>query len=116
MLKKFRYAFNPRGVRRSIHLRRFRDPIQHEKYYAFLKHRAQARYRGEPYRLTWAQWQRLWPHRLWQRRGRGAHSVRLTQIDATLGWSVQNCRIRSHHAHMREVNQARRQHTETTEA
>lgn len=109
MSDRFRYAPTPRSSRRSIHLRRFRNPIQHDKYYGYLKHRAQARYRGEPYHLTWAQWQRFWTDHQWQRRGRGAHSVRLTQIDATLGWSVQNCRIRSHHAHMREVNQARRE-------
>ena len=32
------------------------DVYQRERYYAFLKHRSQARYRGEDYTLTWEDW------------------------------------------------------------
>jgi hypothetical protein len=92
-----------------MHLRRFQDPIQHEKYYAFLKHRAQARFRKELYRLTWAQWQRLWPNTLWSQRGRGPHSLRLIQSDPLKGWSVKNCEIVPHGAHMSKITRARSQ-------
>ena len=116
MSKRFRYAYQPRSTRRSVHLRHHQDPTEHEKYYAFLKHRAQARYRGEPYDLTWAQWQRLWPQKLWNRRGRAPHSVRLTQIDPTQGWCEQNCVVRQHSAHMREINRRRRDTRTTAES
>jgi hypothetical protein len=109
MTHTFKYARTPTSTRRSIHLRRFKDPVQHDKFYAFLKHKAQARFRGELYQLTWAQWQRLWPVELWSRRGRGPQSLRLTQRNPQLGWNVKNCAIVPHGAHMSKLNQARNQ-------
>jgi len=107
MTSQFKYARTPRTTRRSVHLRRFKDPVQHEKFYAFLKHRAQARFRKESYRLTWAQWQRLWPQELWNRRGRGPHSLRLTQRNPQLGWTFKNCEIVPHGDHMSKITRAR---------
>ena len=104
---RFRYANNPRTGRRSIHLRRFQDPVLHEKFYAFLKHKAQARFRGEPYRLTWEDWCDLWTDRLWPRRGRGPHSLRLTLRDPAQGWSRVNCEIVPHATHMSRITRER---------
>lgn len=103
----YKYARNTISKRRCLHLRRFQDPVQHEKYYAYLKHRCQARYRGERYQLTWTQWQRLWPQELWHRRGRGPRSLRLTQKNSKLGWSLRNCEVVEHSTHMSKINQAR---------
>jgi len=107
MSERFRYAPNPRTQRRSIHLRQHQDPTQHEKYYAFLKHRAQARFRGEPYALTWEDWCELWSHTQWPRRGRGPRSLRLTRRDVTQGWSRINCEIVPHADHMSRINRAK---------
>lgn len=107
METQFKYARNPISKRRCLHLRRFRDPVLHEKYYAFLKHKAQARFRQEPHRLSWAQWQLLWPNTVWNRRGRGPKSLRLRQRNPKLGWSLKNCEVVEHSAHMSEINLAR---------
>jgi hypothetical protein len=107
MENKFKYARTPIGTRRSVHLRRFKDPVIHEKYYAFIKHRCQARFRQERHRLSWSQWQLLWPAELWSRRGRGPRNLRLRQINPKLGWSLKNCAVVEHGTHMSEINLAR---------
>ena len=107
MSERFRYARTPIGTRRSVHLRRFKDPVQHDKYYAFLKHQSQARYRQEPYALTWAQWQRVWPAELWHRRGRAPHSLRLIRVNPNKSWHEKNCAVVQHDTHMSLITLAR---------
>jgi hypothetical protein len=107
MTLNFKYARTPRSTRRSIHLRRFQDPTLHDLYYGFLKHRAQARYRQEPYALTWAQWQRVWPAALWCRRGRAPHSLRLIRVNPKKGWHEKNCAVVQHDTHMSLITLAR---------
>jgi hypothetical protein len=107
MNNPFKYARTPISNRRSIHLRRFQDPIQHDLYYGFLKHRAQARFRKELYALTWAQWQRIWTPTLWAKRGRGPRSLRLVQLNPLKGWSFKNCAVVEHATHMSEITLAR---------
>jgi hypothetical protein len=107
MENTFKYARTPRSTRRSMHLRRFKDPIEHDKYYGFLKHRAQAAHRQEPHSLSWRQWQTLWPHTLWNRRGRGPRSLRLAQKNPKLGWSLKNCEVVEHGTHMSKITLAR---------
>lgn len=103
--KRFKYASNAhtsKGVQPQQWLTG-PDPITHDKYYAFLKHKAQAKYRGETYLLTWQDWQRLWPNRLWAQRGRGPKKLSLTMRDPRLGWCVKNLQIRTRSDHMRWV-------------
>jgi len=107
MENTFKYARNTTSTRRSIHLRRFQDPFKHELWYSFLKHRAQARFRGETYRLTWQNWQQIWTPALWAKRGRKPHSLRLTQKNSKLGWSFKNCEVVEHSSHMKKINLAR---------
>ncbi len=107
MENRFKYAPTPSGTRRCVHLRKFQDPIQHDKYYGYLKHRAQAAHRQEPHSLSWRQWQTLWPHSLWKKRGRGPRSLRLAQKNSKLGWSLKNCEVVEHSSHMRKINLAR---------
>jgi hypothetical protein len=68
-------------------------PVRHDKYYAWLKHRSQANYRKEPYTLTWDQWETLWTDDLFLRRGKGPDSVCLTQLDRSIGWTIDNVEI-----------------------
>lgn len=107
MENKFKYARTPLGTRRSTHLRRFQDPVQHDKYYAYIKHKAQASHRQESHRLSWSQWQLLWPAALWSRRGRKPKSLRLVRKDLNKGWSLKNCEVTEHGAHMSKTNLAR---------
>jgi hypothetical protein len=69
------------------------DPYRRNKYYAYLKHRSQARYRGESYSLTWPEWETLWRDDLWDQRGKGSESLCLAQCDVTKGWHVNNVEI-----------------------
>ena len=69
------------------------DVVQNDKYYAWLKHRGQARYRGEEHSLTWEEWQSLWPNDKWFCRGRGKHDLCLMQIDRDGGWHYNNVEV-----------------------
>lgn len=69
------------------------DVVEHDKYYAYLKHKAQAKFRGEYHDLTWEQWQELWPTDLFLKRGRGVDDLCLSQIDPELGWTRNNLEV-----------------------
>jgi len=69
------------------------DPIEHDKYYAWLKHKAQAKFRQEDHSLTWKEWQSLWPTELWLGRGRGKHDLCLMQVDREGGWHIHNVEV-----------------------
>jgi len=99
---EFKYALNntrtspAKGPGRTINPDKWikgPDRICHDKYYAWLKHRSQATYRKEDYELTWDQWESLWPHELFLRRGKGPDSVCLVQLDRSVGWNIDNVEI-----------------------
>ena len=46
------------------------DPHRREKYYAFLKHRAQCNFRNEDYELTFNDWETYWTDENYSQRGR----------------------------------------------
>jgi hypothetical protein len=69
------------------------DYLDHEKYYAWLKHRSQAYYRGEEHEITWPYWQSLWPNDVWYQRGKRKEDLCLTRIDPEKPWSDLNCEI-----------------------
>lgn len=69
------------------------DPLTREKYYAWLKHRAQAKYRKEPYHLTWDDWQTLWSDEDFKRRGRKPKDLCLVKTDLDLGWCISNVQV-----------------------
>lgn len=83
------------------------DPITHDKYYAYMKHKAQAKYRGEDYSLTWEQWDQLWPTELFVRRGRKSHDLVLMQTDTDLGWHQTNVSVVERIEHLRRGNEYR---------
>ena len=66
------------------------DLADHDKYYGWLQHRSQAKFRKESYDLTFEQWLSIWPANTFYERGRGADSLCLVQIDRELGWNIDN--------------------------
>lgn len=76
------------------------DPDLRNKYYAYLKHRSQARWRGEDYSLTWEDWHELWTDELWEQRGRGRDSMILTRECFAAGWHKENCTIQPRTVHL----------------
>lgn len=69
------------------------DAIKHEKYYAWLKHRSQAQYRGEAHDLTFEEWESIWTDELFLQRGRHTDAKCLVMIDNTIGWCLSNVEI-----------------------
>ncbi len=69
------------------------DPLTHEKYYAWLKHKSQAKYRREPHELTVEQWLEIWPDEKFLYRGKQPDNWVLTRIDTDGAWSVDNVEI-----------------------
>ena len=69
-------------------------PYRRDKYYAWLKHRSQAKYRKEAYDLTWEQFEMLWfIEEDWNNRGKQATNICMSMIDSNLGWTVSNIEI-----------------------
>jgi len=67
------------------------DPLRHEKYYAYLKHKSQAQYRNEEYKLTWAEWEAIWiDDDVWFSRGRGRNDICLAKLDRSKPWEWDN--------------------------
>lgn len=77
------------------------EPMQHDKYYAWLKHRAQANHRNEAHELTWDQWQGLWPDNLFVQRGRQRNSLSLSRVDYEGAWSIDNCEVIVRYEHLK---------------
>lgn len=70
------------------------DPLTHEKFYAWHKHRAQANYRQEKYQLTLEQWLEIWrDDEKFLNRGKKTDNWVLTRIDTDGAWSVDNVEI-----------------------
>jgi len=76
------------------------DVLRHEQHIAYMRHKAQATWRGEAYELTLNQWYDLWQPDLWARRGRSSHCVILTRHDETLPWSMTNCKFMTRKDHL----------------
>lgn len=79
------------------------DRLTHDKHYGWLKHKAQANYRGEEYSLTWEEWESLWTNELWLQRGRTAESLCLQQIDNECGWHATNVEIVTRIEHFAQI-------------
>lgn len=83
-------------------------PIQHDKYYAWLKHRSQAHFRNEAHELTWEDWQQLWPNDLFEQRGRKKTDLCLARIDQEGSWSIENCAVVERSTHLQRNSEFRK--------
>lgn len=60
----------------------------------FLRSRCQAKYRKEPWELTWEEFQCFWqPDQRYLRIGRSTNSLVLTRVDSRKPWNTKNCVI-----------------------
>lgn len=87
------------------------DPLRREKYYAYLKHKAQAWYRDELYLITWEEWEHMWPDDVWFKRGRKITDLCLTRLDFEGAWSTDNvviCTRARHFEIKKQLNAAKR--------
>lgn len=83
------------------------DPLRREIYYAWLKHKSQAQYRGETYNLTWKEWEHMWSNGVWEKRGRKINDLCLTRLDFDGAWCMSNviiCTRQEHFKIKRQLN------------
>lgn len=66
---------------------------ENDRRYAWMKHRAQARFRGEAYELDLEDWIELWPKDAWMQRGRRKHDLTLYRVDHSEPWNEWNVQI-----------------------
>lgn len=78
-------------VRRRPQRRRSgKDPFLVSLRLGWCRSTCQARFRGESWQLTWAQWQQFWPPAAWAQRGRYAGNLCLTRRDPDKPWDSDN--------------------------
>ena len=82
------------------------DPVRHDQYNAFLKQRAQARFRSEPWCLSFEEFETLW-NDCWHQRGRSSQDLCMSRRDYDGAWSVTNCRIMTRGEHVRLSGQVK---------
>lgn len=75
------------------------DPVRHEQFTCWHRHRAQAIYRREPYELTFEDFATLWGDK-WQRRGRGINDYCLSRQDPTKPWNITNTKVITRQEHL----------------
>jgi hypothetical protein len=86
-----RIAKNPQGPRPHT-WKSGPDPVRHHQYHCWLRARAQANYRREPWQLTYHDWVTIWGDN-WHRRGRSGESLQASRIDVDQPWSLVNMRL-----------------------
>lgn len=74
------------------------DPRRHEMFKAYGKARAQANFRGEPWLITFEDYERVWADQ-WERRGRTRDTLCLSRIDYDLGWEPSNIEVITRREH-----------------
>jgi len=72
-------------------LRKYPDQLTHEQHFTWRIHKNQAKYRKEPYELTFAQYKEFWDHgHRWINRGRLKNNIRMVRIDKEKAWKFDN--------------------------
>ena len=79
------------------------DTYKHNMYTPWMRHRAQANFRGEEHDLSFDEFFELWDGQ-WEYRGRHADGLCMTRIDPELAWSKDNCELRIRKEHLAEQN------------
>lgn len=82
--------------------------LDRERYYAWLKHKAQCNFRGELHELTWEDWQELWPEELFLKRGRSQNSLVLSRINVHDSWRIDNVSVTTKGEHLKRNGEFRR--------
>lgn len=80
---------------------------KHDMYLPWLRAKAQAKFRGEGWTLTFEEYFDLWNGN-WEHRGRGAEDLCMSRKDPDDAWSKDNSFIISRIEHLASQNKARR--------
>ena len=84
------------------------DPLAHAQYRSFSQQRNQARWRGEPWNLTFQQYQTVWGDQ-WHRKGRDSDQLCMTRINELGEWGIHNVMLMTRADHNRRESRLRQQ-------
>lgn len=76
------------------------DPKLHSMLIPYLRHKAQAKFRNEPFEVTFEEWSKLWWN-MWEQRGRKPHEFCMTREDEDGAWTLKNILIISREDHFK---------------
>lgn len=74
-------------------MRKYQEPLKYKKFIDFLKSRAQANFRKEPWELSEQQFFRIWSDERYLRKGRGSIDLCMTRIDPDDSWREGNIAV-----------------------
>lgn len=99
---------NIKGLKRRLGECLYMDPVRHEQHWAWMRKKAQAIYRNEPWELTIEQFFQLWDDsKQWDNRGRHPGSSAMFMIDTDLGWTIDNVEICDRSKRLRQIHTAK---------
>lgn len=109
-LKGIKTATNPKGGGRVAgrdysYLNKY-PGSQAEHRLSFCRMRAQAKFRGEGWDLTWEQYQTIWEGK-WHLKGRGTDDLCLTRLDWEGAWTLDNVSLTFRIDHLRKQSKVR---------
>ena len=76
-----------------------------DKNTAFLKMRCQARFRGEPWKITFHEIDKIWDDNSWARKGPKGWNLCMSRIDPKKSWSKNNVHILTRSKNQLRINQ-----------
>lgn len=68
-------------------------PLRRDKRYAWLRHKAQCKFRNEEYNISWEDWENIWSDEDFLKRGRGIDDLCLMKVEIDGDWSVANTQV-----------------------
>lgn len=81
--------------------------LQADKRYAWMKHKAQAKYRGEEHSLTLDEWLTLWTDERFLQRGKHKDALCLSKKQIADGWHLNNVEIVPRSEHLKRAKEYR---------
>jgi hypothetical protein len=90
------------------HTWKVQGEIPHNQYLAWLKMKAQADFRGEPWQFAFEDFQQVWGA-MWHRKGRGKDDYCLTRTNIQLPWHLNNVECIPRIDHLRRSQQRKKE-------
>lgn len=81
------------------------DDERHDKYYVWMRAKAQARFKNQTWDLTFEEFESFWTPERWEWRGsRTKNGLILARLDPQGPWSVDNCQIMTRRQQVRRFH------------
>ena len=90
------------------HVWKVQGEIPHQQYVAWLKMKAQADFRGEPWQFSFEDFQQVWQGH-WEPKGRGKDDYCLTRTNIQEAWSKGNVECIPRIDHLRRSQQRKKE-------